>query len=328
MKFLITGADGLLGNNLVRELLAEGHSVRVLLHPSSQATSLSELPIESVRGDITKDLSAMAEAVKNCDGVFHCAAITDLLAPRDLMYRVNLLGTQNIMEACLKNGVKRLVFVGSASSFQFGSLSSPGNEKGGFAPSYKGVSYMESKHAAMELVQQYIRYKGLDAVIVVPTFMLGSHDTRPSSGELVRQHVMKNMRFTAKGGRNFVHVKDVARGMMLAYETGKCGENYILGHQNLTYSEFFQMVNEALGRKKRQFILPRLAILLAGACAHLVQKFTKTKKMFNFQTARLATLETYYTPEKAVTQLGMPQTPIQIAIQDSLNALKDHGHLL
>ncbi|MBI2604904.1 MAG: NAD-dependent epimerase/dehydratase family protein [Deltaproteobacteria bacterium] len=154
MKFLITGADGLLGNNLVRELLDErnGHAVRVLLQPLAEGGSLSELNVEKVHADIISDVAILDESMKGCDGVFHCAAITDLLASHEAVDLVNVTGTRNIIESCLKNRVKRLVFVGSASSFQFGTRHCPGDETGGFSPTYKGMSYMESKHAAMKLV--------------------------------------------------------------------------------------------------------------------------------------------------------------------------------
>lgn len=328
MKFLITGADGLLGNNLVRELLASGHAVRVLLQPRADGRSLSELNIEKTHADITSDLATLDESMKGCDGVFHCAAITDLLAPHDVADLVNVIGTRNIIEACLKNQVKRLVFVGSASSFQFGTRPCPGDETGGFAPAYKGMSYMESKHAAMKLVHQYIRERGLDAVTVAPTFMLGPYDTRPSSGELIRQHINRNLRFTSCGGRNFVHVRDVAQGMILAFEKGKCGESYILGHQNLSYVEFFKMVNRVIGRKSKQYILPKPVVLLAGFCSQVAQKLTRKKTLFNYQISKMTTLETYYSPKKAVLELGMPQTPIEVAIDDSLRGLKAYGHII
>lgn len=137
MNVLVTGADGLLGNNLVRELIAQGYQVRVLLLSESSASVLSGLDVRRYHADISVNSSEIDEATKNCSAVFHCAAITDLNASYDLMEKVNVEGTRNIIESCIKNNVNRLVFVGSASSFQFGDLSNQASTTNSDSTKYK-----------------------------------------------------------------------------------------------------------------------------------------------------------------------------------------------
>ncbi len=222
MNVLVTGADGLLGTNLTRELIAQGARVRVLVHPASTSTSLDGLALDAVVGDI-KDADDVKRACQGIDFVYHCAAITDVRASTELTWSVNLQGTENIIDACLDEGVQRLLFVGSASSFQFGSLERPGDEGGDYPKDYRGIDYMESKFEAMLLVKQAVAERGLDAVILAPTFMLGPNDTRPSSGEIIVRYLGSGTRVVPPGGRNFVHVFDVDKAAVAAITRGeKC----------------------------------------------------------------------------------------------------------
>ncbi len=327
MRVLVTGADGLLGSNLVRRLLDHGYAVRVLVYPGSRSTSLDGLDIERAEGDLLDGGDVLANAMRECEGVFHVAAITDLWAGPDLTRRVNLEGTRNVLEACLGAGVRRLLFVGSASSFKPGTLARPGDESGDFPGVYTGTAYMESKHQAAELVRTYVRDRGLDAVIVAPTFLLGPYDTRPSGGELVRRFCEKGMRVTSPGGRNFAYAPDVAEGVRLAFEKGRAGETYILGGENMTYKEFFGRVRRIAGREGPQRVMPPRVVLAAGSLASFIGKVTGRKPKFNKDIARFSLLNTYYTSAKAIAELGLPQTPIETAIRDSIHSLVEYGHL-
>ena len=327
MKVLVTGADGLLGSNLVRRLLDKGYGVRVLIYPGSRSTSLDGLDVERVEGDLIEGGPALAKAMQGCEGVFHVAAITDLWADPDLTWKVNLEGTRNVLDACLAAGVKRLLFVGSASSIEPGPIEKPGDETGGFPEVYLGTPYMESKHKAAELVRAYVREKNLDAVIVAPTFLLGPYDTRPSGGELVRRFCENGMKATSPGGRNFAYAPDVAEGARLAFEKGRTGETYLLAGENLTYKDFFTRVGRLTGREGPRYVLPPSIILAAGSLASKVGKITGRKPKFNKDIARFSLLNTYYTAAKAVEELGLPQTPVETAIQDSVRSLLEYGHL-
>lgn len=325
-KVLVTGADGLLGSNLVRKLLARGDDVRVFVHPASKAPTLDGLAVEKVMGDITQ-AGDVARAVAGAELVFHCAAVTDMRADPKIVWAVNLEGTRHVAEACLAHGVRRLLFTGSASSFQFGTRKAPGNEEGAFPAAYRSVDYMESKFAAMQLVRESVAAKGLDAVILAPTFMLGSFDARPSSGELIQQFLVRKLRFASPGCRNFVHVADVASAMAAAAERGRRGEAYLLAGSNLSYLDFFAAVAEEAGVAKPVGAVPSPVLRAAGLAGSGYERLSGKAALLNDRLAKFACLETCYTPARAVAELGMPQSPVEQGIRDAIASLRTYGHL-
>ena len=328
MKVLVTGADGLLGANLVRELLTEGHSVRAFVLRNSAARTLRGLDIETMGGDLLdEDSSVLAGALRGCEAVFHCAGLTDLRAPEDLMWRVNVAATRRIVDASVLAGVGRFIHTGSASSIQFGPIELPGDERGGFPPAHRGVAYAESKAAASKFVLDRVARDGLDALVVAPTFMLGPFDERPSSGELIRQFVRRRMRVTSPGGRNFAYVGDVARAMVSALQRGRSGETYLLGGTNLSYLEFFSLVAHATGMDPPRVVPPKGVVLAAGYAGSAAQAITRRPVTLDRTMARLACKQTYYDSSKAQAELLMPRTPVEQAIDESIRSLREYGHL-
>ena len=241
--------------------------------------------------------------------------------------RVNVHGARRILDACLEAKVRRLIMVGSASSFTPGPIDRPGAEDAPFPELYHGVPYMESKHEAAELTRQYVRERGLDAVIVAPTFLLGPFDSRPSGGEMVRQFLQKRMTMTSPGGRNFVHAGNVAAAMIAALDRGRVGETYILGGVNLSYFDFFNRVAKISGAPAVKRVLPGVALLAAGSAASAVGSLLKKKPVFNRDIARFSLVETFYNSDKAKRELGLPDTDIEVAIEDSIKSLIGYGHL-
>jgi len=326
-KVLVLGADGLLGSHLVRRLLERGFGVRVFLQPQRRSPTLDNLDLGRRTGDLSGNAKDLVEAVKGCAYVFHLAAITDLWADADAVWKVNFDGTLRVLDACLAAGVRRLVFVGSASSFQFGTLQNPGDEHGVFPKAYQGIPYMESKHRAAELVRQYVRERNLDAVIVAPTFMLGDLDANPSSGELIRQFIKRKLRFTSAGGRNFAHASDVAAAIVAALDQGRRGETYLAGGQNMTYFDFFTRVARLAGTHPPVAALPGGAVLAFGTIGSVLGKITGKRPPIDARMARLSLLGTYYRSDKAIAELAMPQTPIEVGIADTIRGLKSFGHI-
>lgn len=327
MKIFITGADGLLGSNLVRELLDQGHEVRALIYPGSGSQTLAGLALERIEGDLLDRDFDLAAALAGCEAAFHCAAVTDLWAKPELTWKVNLEGTRRLLEAGLAAKLERFIFVGSASSFESGPLEKPGDETGGFPAVYRGAPYMESKHEAAKLVREFARERGLPALIVAPTFLLGPYDSRPSGGELIRQYVSKNMGVATPGGRCFAYAPDAARAMAAALTKGRVGETYILGGHNLTYLDFFSRVAEIADCKPPKRVIPAGLILTAGRIASLAEKVLRRRLLFNRDLARFSLVGAYYSSDKAVRELGMTLSPVETAISDSLDCLKEFGHL-
>lgn len=325
---LVIGADGLLGSHLVRRLIEHDHSVRVLVHPQSRSPTLDGLPVQVTRADLLSDDECLERAVRGCRHVFHCAAITDPWSSPELTWKVNLEGTRKVIVACLAMGIERLVFTGSASTFQFGPPERPGDESGSFPQQYRGIAYMESKHAATRLVLDAVRQRGLDAVVVAPTFLLGDLDWRPSSGELIRQFIKRRLLFTSPGGRSFACAADVAEALLAAAERGRRGECYIAGGRNLSYLEFFGLVARiAGGVRPPRVVLPASVVVASGAVGSLVGRLASRKPALDLMTARLSIHGSYYSSAKAIGELGMPQTATEIAIEQSIRSLRNYGHL-
>ncbi len=322
----VTGADGLLGSNLTRVLLSEGYRVRAFVHPASSSTTLDGLPIEIVYGDITEP-SQVAGAIRGVQHVIHCAAITDLRADSAVVWDVNLGGTRNVVEACLAHDVERLLLVGSASSYQFGTRDTPGTEASPFPRDYEGISYIESKYAAAQLVQRAVQERGLDAVVLAPTFMLGELDQRPSSGELIASFVNLGLRFVSPGGRNFVYVGDVARAVAAAIRVGRTGRSYVLGGENLSYRQFFAKVAKATQTPPPIGALPRAVVRGGGLLGSGYEKIVGRPAPLNAVLARLACTESYYDPSRAREELQMPHTAIDTAIAASVASLRAFGHI-
>jgi len=325
-RVLLTGADGMLGSYLARELLARDYAVRAFVLPNSASPTLDGLPLEIVRGDLTR-APQIAQAVKGCRYVIHSAAIINLRAPKELVWKVNLDGTRHVLEACRAAKVKRLVYVGSASSFQFGPRENPPVECGGFPDNYRGVPYMESKFQATIMVRDFARRTGLEAVSVAPTFLVGGFNYLPGSSSLVRGLVDGTLRVASPGGRCFAYARDVATAIVNALRLGRPGECYLLGGENLDYREFLTKVARVAGKRPPLLTVPYAGIRLLGWGADLLEATTRRKLEINGLIARLSLSYAYYSSAKAIRELDMPQTPIETAIRDSIRGLVEYGYL-
>ena len=326
MKVLVTGADGMLGSYLVRELLARKHVVRAMIQPGSKSPTLDGLTIERNMGDLLNEKD-VHRAVAGCEGVVHCAAVTNLRGDPGLVWRVNLDGTRRVVDACLTHGGKRLVYVGSASSFAFGSKRSPVKDCGEFPEAYRGVAYMESKRRATEMVRNFVCCRGLNAVIVAPTFLVGGYNFRPGSSELVRGFAQGRLRVSPRGGRNFVFAGDVAYAIANALDQGEPGECYLAAGENLTYTEFFAQAARVIKRRAPMATAPNVLVKAMGLGGSLWEFLIGRPVEINFLLTRLSVLSTYYNPGRAVRELSMPQTPIDRAIEESVKGLYQYGLL-
>jgi dihydroflavonol-4-reductase len=326
MKVLLTGPDGVLGNNLVRKLIETNYAVRVLIQQGKTAPLLEGLNIEKEYGDIlNKD--DLVRAIKGCDIIIHAAAMTDTWPCRHEKYwRVNVDGTRNMIEASREAGVKRFLHIGTANSFGPGNRQSPGTEISEYVADRYGVDYISSKYKAHKLVLEEVE-KGFDAVVLNPTFMIGPYDAKPSSGAMILAVNSGKVPGYPTGGRNFVYVKDVAEAIVNAIELGRKGESYILGNVNLNYKEIFQKMADTLGVKAPRRALPRVATLSYGALMSFLATVFRFSPSVSYPLALISTEEHFYDPFKAVTELKMPQTPIETALNDAVAWFRQNGYL-
>lgn len=327
MKILLTGADGFLGTNIAHELLNRKYKVRTFIQAGRPDELLKDLDIERVYGDIL-NIEEITMAAQGCDALIHAAANTSVWPSRSSIIRkVNIEGTRNVIKAALKAGVKRMVYIGTANTFGFGDESNPGHEGNPYAAAGYKIDYLDSKYEAHLLILEAVKNKKLPCVIVNPTFMFGPNDSKPSSGAMIVGIYQNKVPGYTKGGRNFIKVKDAASGIANALTKGEVGECYILGNENLTYKEIFKKIAMVTGVKPPKLFLPSWIVILFGLLNSALAFITKKTPTISYQMARISNDKHFFTPDKAVKHLQLPQNPIEEGIKECFDWLKEHNYL-
>jgi dihydroflavonol-4-reductase len=327
MKVLMTGANSLLGSNLTRKLLLANYDVKGMVRESSNLLSLKGTDPELFKGSFlnTDDLR---KALVGCQAVVHVAANTSQWPSGYEHYKkANIDGTRLVLEESKKAGIERFIFVGSANAFGPGRQENPGDESSPFTELQHRSGYMRSKYEAQQLVLDFYRKHQFPATIVNPTFMLGKYDAKPSSGQMLLMAHGKKLMPYPTGGKNFVHVDDVANGIVSAIEKGKNGQCYLLANENLSYQEFFGKMQAVCGWPKQLLEVPKPLLTLAGQAGTWYEKLSGKPAKLNEINAKLLQADNYYSPAKAVSELQLPQTPIEKAISDALAWFEENGYL-
>ncbi len=326
-KTLVTGGTGFVGRAVVLELLAAGRQVRVLardpLHPA-----LAGLAVEVARGDL-RDAGSLAAAVQGCSRLFHVAADYRLWVPDpEAMYAANVQGTKDLLAAAAAVGVEKVVYTSTV-----GALGNPGDGKPGTEETPVSLAdmvghYKRSKFLAEQAGLEYAR-QGLPVVLVHPSAPVGPWDARPTpTGQIIVDYLKGRMPAYLETGLNLVHVRDVAQGHLLAEEKGRVGEKYILGNQNLSLSEIFQMLAGITGIPAPRVRLPYGPIL---ALSYLDEWFAthisgKPPRM-PVAGVKMAKKFMYFDNSKAVRELGLPQTPVPQALEEAVAWFQGQGYV-
>ncbi|MBW6536392.1 MAG: NAD-dependent epimerase/dehydratase family protein [Mariniphaga sp.] len=329
MKILITGPDGVLGSNLVRELLNREYKISVLILDGTLTPTLDHLPIDRYYGNILNPVD-LDLCVRDQDCVIHCAACTRVYPAHDeLINLVNIEGSRNIAEACLKHGIKRLIYIGTANSFGYGStLEDLGKEGNPYTSVKYGLDYMDSKRKAMELILEYVHEKNLPAIIVNPTFMIGPYDSKPSSGQMILALYNGKVPGYTNGGKNYIAVKDAVVATANAVTEGRIGECYILGNENLTYREAFKRFAKVIEVNPPKIRLSNVTVKIFGELNSFLARWLKFKPAITKELAAISCDRHYYSAEKAINELGLPQTPIEVAVKECFEWFRDNNYLI
>ncbi len=327
MKILITGADGFVGSNLVRELLSRGHKIVGFIQFGNDPKTIKDLEVELRFGDLL-DKQSIDKAFPGCDALIHTAASTSIWPYRsEIQKRVNIDGTKYLMQAALQNNLKRIIHVGTANSFGFGSKNNPGNEQKPYMTDRYKMDYMDTKYEAHKLVLNMIENDNLPAIIVNPTFMFGPFPTPMGSAKMIESVYKGKVPGFSRGGRNYVAVKDVCVAIANSLEMGKIGESYILGNENLSYKEIFSLIAEVTNAKKPKLFMPDFIVKAYALILTLLAKVFSFYPTVNYRMALMSIDEHYYSPEKARKELKLPQTPIREAIMEAFNWMKENKFL-
>lgn len=325
MKALVTGASGLLGGNVVRELIRRGIEVKIFVRSLKEIPALKGLKFEQYSGSLTsrEDLFAAAQG---CDIIVHTAAITDQWPTAYEHYEaVNVKATIMLLEVVKQLHIKKMIYVSTANTFGYGTKEKPADELSEFRFFNYNSGYIMSKFLAQQHVLREIEKSHLPVVIVNPAFMIGPYDSKPSSGKIILMGLNKKIMLCPSGGKCFVDVRDAAVAVCNAITMGKDGECYLLANQNMSYWEFFEMLSVIREMPQTKILLPKFLILFIGMLGSLYEKLTGKPAKLNFTNARLLGLTLYYNGNKAVEELQMPLTPVRKSVTDALNWFENNN---
>ena len=330
---LVTGANGFLGRHLVAELLRRGYPVRALVRPGTAQTSsrglppLHTLPVECYEGDITQP-ATVAGAAEGCAAILHAAALAQVNPARNpAVWAVNDAGTATVLDLARRAGVQRFVYVGTANVFGFGTKQQPGDETRPFASQPYGLDYMDSKLAATSRVQRAVAEWQLPAVLVHPTFMLGPGDAKPTSNALLLELYRGHLPGYPAGGKNYVSVGDVAVATVNALTMGRIGESYILGHENLSYEEAFSLMASIMNVPAPRWPVPAILARLYGTACDWQARFSQRPAKLNSAMVAVANDGHYFSAQKAIAELALPQTDLRQAIREAFDWFKDNKYV-
>ena len=327
MKALVTGATGFVGAAVARALLQNQWQVRVLARKGSDRRNLRGLAVELIEGDLT-DASSLQRAAQGCEGLFHVAADYRLGAPDpSQLYRTNVEGTRNVLDAARRGGVQRIVYTSSVATIGIPADGTPGDEQTPNSIGNMIGHYKRSKYLAEEVVRDAAR-DGLSVVIVSPSTPVGPGDIKPTpTGQLVLDAAAGRMPAYVDTGLNIVHVDDVANGHLLAYQRGAAGERYILGGQDMSLREILGVIAKLVGRPPPRVRLPYGVVLPIAYLAEGFAKLTGRSGRITLEGVRMSRKLMFFSSAKAAHELGYTwRAPVQ-AFEDAIRWYRDNGLL-
>jgi dihydroflavonol-4-reductase len=334
MKCFVTGASGFVGSNLVHELVARGHRVKALLRPGADERGLLGLKYDRVTGDIL-DRNLLHREMEGCDWCFHVAASYHLWM-RDYrpMYQINVEGTRNVLETAGKVGCRKIVYTSTV-----GCIGLPKAVHGKITPTTEMDTvteadmvndYKRSKFRAEAVAMELFRKQGLPIIIVNPSAPIGPGDSKPTpTGQIIVDYLNRRMPAYLDTGLNWVHVRDVAVGHILAAEKGRYGERYILGNQdgNWTMPQTFAVLEKITGIPAPKRKIPYWLAERVAEVSEWGAFFTGKAPRATLAGVRMAKHKMWFNPRRAILDLELPQTPPEQAFADAVAWFRTNGYV-
>ncbi|HEU0022572.1 MAG TPA: hopanoid-associated sugar epimerase [Dehalococcoidia bacterium] len=326
MQVLVTGATGFIGGNLARELWRRGYQVRALVRPGSNTLTIEDTGIEQVPGDVL-DAASVRRAITGCQAAFHCAAVyTFWVRDVRVIYRTNVDGTRIVLEEARRWGVEKIVYTSTVSTV--GLLPGGLGSEDVPADSHHLVGhYKKSKYQAEQLALR-MAAEGLPVVVVNPTAPVGPWDVKPTpTGRVVLDFLQGKIPAYVNTGMNLVDVADVAAGHILAMERGVPGQRYLLGNRNLSLQQVFQLLAELTGRPAPRWRLPFWVAIGAGYIDQAWEGgLLRREPRIPLEGLRLSRTPMYVSCQKAVSELKLPQSPVEGALEQAVRWFTDYGY--
>ncbi|HZI33253.1 MAG TPA: hopanoid-associated sugar epimerase [Candidatus Binatia bacterium] len=334
MKCFVTGASGFVGSNLVHELVAREHRVKALLRPGADERGLAGLKFERVTGDIL-DRKLLQTEMEGCDWCFHVAASYQLwMRNYSAMYQANVEGTRNVLESAGRAGCRKIVYTSTV-----GCIGLPTKVNGKYTPTTETDlvteqqmtnDYKRSKFQAEGIATELFRKSGLPIIIVNPSAPIGPGDVKPTpTGQVIVDYLNRKMPAYLETGLNWVHVRDVAIGHILAAENGRFGQRYILGNKdgNWTMKQTFELLEKLTGIPAPKIKIPHWFAARVAEVSEYIAFFTGKAPRATQAGVRMAKYKMWFDPDKAIRELGMPQTPPEQAFADAIAWFRANGYV-
>ena len=331
MTTLLTGATGVIGSSVARELLRDGRQVRALVRQTSDLRNLKGLDLSYVEGDAL-DAASVDRAVQGCDTVHHLAGVYThwhRFGP-EFIHRVNLQGTRNVLEAAERRGVGRVIHCSSISAVGFHPerLSTeadfPEEDE-----DLRRSPYRHSKVLSERIAFEFAKAGRLNLTIVNPASPIGVRDYVPTpTGRTILDFLNGKMPAYVEVGLNLIDVEDLAAGFVLAEKSGRPGERYLLGNHNTTLKGLFQMIGEITGLKPPRVRLPHGVVRLLAEIAEPIANLTKKPPLAAVEQALHLKYNEWVDCAKAVKELGLPQNDIRLAVKKAVKYYLNEGLVL
>lgn len=319
MKNLVTGGTGHIGNVLIRELVQRKEHVRVMVLPKDDLTPLINLDVEIVLGNILEP-ETIRKAMKGIDRVFHLAGMISILpGQQKLLSAINVSGTKNMLDCALEANVGQFIYTSSIHALAGVPHGEVITEKCPFDPEKSVGDYDKSKALASLLVLKAAN-EGLNAVIVCPTGVIGPHDYRGSEmGTYLWNSTKTRLVVGVHGAYDFVDVRDVAEGILLASEHGIAGNAYILSGEQISIKNIVHEVKGAVGQQFRMLFVPRWLAKFSAQIMPFFYELTRQKPQFTPYSIKTVFSNSVVSHAKATVELGYHPRKVRVSIRDTIH---------
>lgn len=319
-KYIITGATGHIGNVLARKLVKQGKNITALILPNEDLAPIKDLNIKIVYGDVT-DRDFILKFIKSDSIVIHLAGIIDIGASQnELIEKVNIHGTKNIVDSCIKNKAKKLIYLSTVHIIDPKKKGDSLTERTEFNNDKIVGMYAKTKLEATKYIFENCKTKKLNATVLYPSGVIGPYDFKISEvGQVILDYINHKLLAYVKGGYNFVDVRDVANAIIKSITKGRSGEGYIISGKAISLKEMLLIINKKLGRKK---LPPKIALWFVNAISglsNLYYKIRNKKPVFSKYSLYTLNSNHNFSYEKAKKELGYKPIDIEKSINDSVD---------